>query len=322
MSVREAILQVLEEEKRPITASEICSKIISKKYHVFGSTNPENIVNKIAGEFIRKNDARVRRTRKDGIGYLYYLKEYEYEDIDAIIYNADTIAIQKVNTYNEFKECDLHKLFSTYLKSQGIYSKTIDHRKTGKKDDEFLKWIHPDMVGVELIDLHKDSSKNFLKTINIKEMFKLSSYELKVRIKNDAELKQAYFQAVSNSSWANYGYLVAFEIDDKVIEEIKRLNESFGIGVIKLGPYESEIICHSRLRDLDIKTIDKLCRNNPDFDDFIIQIENLLRIDVKNYSIIRSTFENSICDECFLSDNDITLYCKEKNIPIEDELSD
>lgn len=43
------------------------------------------------------------------------------------------------------------------------------------------------------------------------------------------------FQAVSNSSWANEGYLVVLqEIDSEVLSELRRLNQSFGIGVIKL----------------------------------------------------------------------------------------
>lgn len=34
------------------------------------------------------------------------------------------------------------------------------------------------------------------------------------------------FQALSNSSWANYGYLVAFEINEEVMEEMERLNRT------------------------------------------------------------------------------------------------
>ncbi len=54
---------------------------------------------------------------------------------------------------------------------------------------------------------------------------------------NFTNLREYYFQAVSNSSWANEGYIVALDIDedDSFFAELKRLNNAFGIGVIKLN---------------------------------------------------------------------------------------
>ena len=43
--------------------------------------------------------------------------------------------------------------------------------------------------------------------------FKLSSHELKIKL-TFSNLSEYNFQAASNSSWANEGYLVALEIDD------------------------------------------------------------------------------------------------------------
>lgn len=51
---------------------------------------------------------------------------------------------------------------------------------------------------------------------------------------------KSIFQALSNSSWANYGYLVVFDINEDVMEEMERLNRSFGIGIIKLSPYSDD----------------------------------------------------------------------------------
>ncbi len=45
-------------------------------------------------------------------------------------------------------------------------------------------------------------------------------------------LKNIIFQAVSKSSWANYGYLVALGNSDNLQDEMQRLHESFGIGII------------------------------------------------------------------------------------------
>ena len=84
-------------------------------------------------------------------------------------------------------------------------------------------------------------------------------------------MKKSFFQAVSNSSLANYGYLVAFEISDSLDEEMERLNQSFGIGIINLkaNPYESKMLYQSKYNELDFKTLDKLCKINNDFETFI-----------------------------------------------------
>ena len=127
------------------------------------------------------------------------------------------------------------------------------------------------MIGINFLNLSSRVNQNFLKLLDKIDTFKIISYELKKEINTDYELKEAYFQAVSNSSWANYGYLVAFEISDNLMDEIERLNQSFGIGVIELNanPYQSKILYPSKLKNLDFKTIDKLCNINKEFETFI-----------------------------------------------------
>ena len=75
---------------------------------------------------------------------------------------------------------------------------------------------------------------SLLKATEPKESIHIYSYELKRKIESDYQLKQYYFQALSNSSWANYGYLVAFEINEDLDEEMARLNNAFGIGIIQM----------------------------------------------------------------------------------------
>jgi hypothetical protein len=157
-----------------------------------------------------------------------------------------------------------------------------------------------------------------MKILNKADTFKIISYEIKKEINTDYELKKSYFQAVSNSSWANYGYLVAFEISDNLKDEIQRLNQSFGIGIIELksNPYESKILFQAKYRDLDFKTIDKLCKVNERYEKFIELIERILTIDERNYKSIKKELEN-FCDDYFISDSEIEQYCREKSIPYE-----
>ena len=155
-----------------------------------------------------------------------------------------------------------------------------------------------------------------MKILNKTDTFKLTSYEIKKDINTDYELKKSYFQAVSNSSWANYGYLVAFQISDNLKDEIERLNQSFGIGIIQLksNPYESKILFQAKYNELDFKTIDKLCRVNEKYEKFIELTERILTIDERNYKSIENELD-SFCDEYFINDSEVEIYCKEKAIP-------
>jgi hypothetical protein len=171
------------------------------------------------------------------------------------------------------------------------------------------------MVGFQLLAHGMDeTSKGFMKGINLVNTFEIYSYELKKEIKDDRDLKEKYFQAVSNSSWANYGYLVAFEIKDNLKDEIKRLNQAFGIGVILLNqnPNESEILYPAEKHNLDFTTIDKLCKINPDFKEFIKYVDNLLKEkDSHKFNLLEEDFINKCCDKC-LDDTEIEEYCKKK----------
>ena len=131
-------------------------------------------------------------------------------------------------------------------------------------------------------------------------------------------MKKCFFQAVSNSSWSNYGYLVAFDISDSLYEEMERLNQSFGIGIIELypNPYKSKILFPSKYKDLDYKTLDKLCKINKDFEKFIEQVEKLI---TANERYVNSTEKelDELCDKYFKNDSEIDKYCYDKKIPTE-----
>lgn len=162
-----------------------------------------------------------------------------------------------------------------------------------------------------------------MRVLSTADTFKLTSYELKKTINTDYELKKSYFQAVSNSSWANYGYLVALEINSNLNDEMERLNQSFGIGVIELkaNPYESKILFQAKLRELDFKTIDKLCRVNKNYEKFIEFTERILSVEERNAQSIEKEFED-FCDKYFKNDSEIYEYCKETNIPILEDKND
>jgi hypothetical protein len=320
MTVKEAILQSLDDLKELSTHNHIYQNIINKNYYNFvKAKTPKSIISAILSKFIKNDDTRIKRIKGDGNYYLYYLAKHE-QNINFENYSKqdNKISIKKTKSKQSYNERDLHKLLSSYLKHEKIYSKTILHEESKNSKDGHQKWIHPDMIGIEFLNLTSKVNKSFMKVLNKADTFKLTSYEIKKEIKTDYELKKCYFQAVSNSSWANYGYLVAFEINNNLKDEMERLNQSFGIGIIELksNPYESKILFQAKFKELDFKTIDKLCKVNKKYEDFIEWIKKMLTIDEHNYKSIEKDF-NSFCDEYFKNDSEIKNYCKNKNIPDE-----
>jgi hypothetical protein len=321
MTLKEAVLKSLEDLNSITNYLAVLNHIIEKSYYDFGGAKtPGSTVSAVLGDLIRNGDTRVKRIKQDGSTYSYYLTKNE-QNIEIEILSGDTenhltkpIKGNKSKTYDER---DLHKLLSSYLKNADTYSKTIFHEQSNGKDSNQI-WTHPDMVGIKFLNLQTKASQNFLKSINRVDTIKLSSYELKREINSDSELKKAFFQAVSNSSWANYGYLVAFEFSDSLNEEMARLNQSFGIGIIELNanPYQSKILFPSVFRDLDFKTIDKLCKMNKEFERFIEQTEKLMTANEKYVSGAEKELDE-FCDSYFSNDTEVENYCTEKNIPID-----
>lgn len=122
-------------------------------------------------------------------------------------------------------------------------------------------------------------------------------------------LREYYFQAVSNSSWANEGYLVTLRLDEDptLKDEIRRLNNAFGIGVIKLNPdnvYESEILFPSRYnQEIDWDTVNRLSAENSDFSSFLNELTEDITL-----KKVKSKYDT------ILSPDEIEKYIKDKGI--------
>lgn len=320
MTIKEAILKTLDDINGLTNYMDVYNHIVENGYYDFKEAKtPASTISALLGDFIRNGDTRVKRIKETGGTYSYYLTKNEANiGIDTLIEKTTTDS-KKKDKKGSYDERDLHILLSSYLKNTDTYSKTIFHEQSSNSKDNHQKWIHPDMIGIKFLNLQTKISQNFIKAINRVDTFKLTSYELKKEINSDYELKKCFFQAVSNSSWANYGYLVAFEISDSLNEEMERLNQSFGIGIIELksNPYESKVLYSAKYRDLDFKTIDKLCKINKDFERFIEQAEKLLTANERYITATERELEE-FCDSYFQSDTEMEDYCKKKNITIDE----
>lgn len=220
------------------------------------------------------------------------------------------------STIERYLERSLHRLLANNLLAKGILSKTIFHEKSTKAD-QAKKWVHPDMVGVRFNEFQDSATRTLLKAADTKQYLDIYSYELKRSIESDHELKEYFFQALSNSSWANYGYLVAFEINNELREEMERLNRAFGIGIIQLSPFSdtTQVLFQATKKDVDYHTVDKLCKINPDFRNFMVKTARVLNAQQDMIEDVKRGLE-SFCDRGFASEEELSKYCIDNHIPL------
>lgn len=190
--------------------------------------------------------------------------------------STEKISAPSVSSVKIAHERDLHP-FLTYMafhnENLKCYTKTIFHEESLKSPKGMDRWLYPDMVGVRF--LHAEWSNENL--IAFSKKFdtlpvKLVSFELKKEIKVD-NCRECYFQAISNSS--NEGYLVGRHIDThnpQLMDLLKRLHASFGIGVIDLRTDEdkSTILLNAKYKEkIDYTVALELSEKNKKFSGFL-----------------------------------------------------
>jgi len=214
------------------------------------------------------------------------LPETASDDSDALL----SLVPEKIAKY-PYKERQLHPFVTRFVHTEfrGAYCKTIFHETSSKKN--YAEWLHPDIVGFwfPFQDYNKELLALSGSGLSIARFF---SFELKREL-NFGNLRESFFQAVSNSSWAHEGYLVAANIDDsgELQDELSRLSGSFGIGVIELDlaqPEHSRVLYPAKGKDsIDWDGANKLAKENPDFRKFLADV----RIDISFAQAHKSEFD-------------------------------
>ncbi|WQY79894.1 hypothetical protein E5L50_00450 [Helicobacter pylori] len=294
--------KVLEQAKRPLSVKEIFEKAC--EMGLDKECNDGKILSHSLGSALGEHDISNDKkqfyvARKEGGAFFYWLKSREREfppqetpdakeEDDGQSECSDATEKQKTSLKEKEKERDLHPLLVKFLYENpdfNLQCKTIYHEKCKKDKKGKGEWNYPDIVGVYFpynkyfpYNGYKEETLKFLQHTGQKR-HKLFSFELKKEL-SFSNLKASYFQAVSNSSWANEGYLVVFDIDDEVLNELRRLNQSFGIGVIKLESEisNSKILLPAKEREIDMQTLNMLIDDSPeDFKPFIKDINKQIK---------------------------------------------
>lgn len=160
------------------------------------------------------------------------------------------------------------------------HTKTIYHESSSKAGRNSERWMHPDLVSVRFPFGEMDRAVTELGRSTGAAAVSLYSFEMKVRV-TGSDVRECFFQAVSNSSWANEGYLVALDYTEDALDQLSRLSPSFGIGAIRLDAgdvHQSEALFPARRRGaLDFGIIDDLLRINPGFRSFVEAVNSSMR---------------------------------------------
>ncbi|EJC37488.1 hypothetical protein HPHPP28B_0925 [Helicobacter pylori Hp P-28b] len=270
----EIIQSVLEAIKEPIKVTEIYDKAkelfekgeIESMFDCGGETPHQSVSSYIYTALNKGEELPFKKVQEKPV--LIALKSVAKE----LGLNAQKPSVKIAH------ERDLHP-FLTYMainnENLKCYTKTIFHEESSKSPKGMDRWLYPDMVGVRF--LHAEWSNENL--IAFSKKFdtlpvKLVSFELKKEI-SVHNCRECYFQAISNSSWANEGYLVGRHVDThnpQLMDLLKRLHASFGIGVIDLRTDEdkSAILLNAKYKEkIDYTVASELSAKNEKFSGFL-----------------------------------------------------
>lgn len=294
MTFLELAERVLREEKRLLTANEIWTLATEKGYDKQLNSEGKTPWATLGAQIYvnAKDNPKSPFAQTDSRPKKFYLKAQASQlDLSDTAISKEPTVVKKKRF--DFLEKDLHPYLTYYAYYHlHCYTKTINHSQSSKK--EFGEWVHPDIVGCYFpLDDWKQEVYELSSSIgNIS--IRLLSFELKREL-SFGNLRESFFQTVSNSSWANESYLVAAEVseEEEFRNELSRLSTSFGIGVIKLNledPHSSEIIFPAKYREaLDWETINKLTMN-ADFKEFISTVKidiTIRKIHKKEYDQVQ-----------------------------------
>lgn len=295
--------EVLELTDEPLSEREIWDRAIELrldgKLGSVGMTPWKTISARIYGKMQDNPNSKYMKVGKRPTRFQLRSKINNIDE-NVLLSKIEEKEVKESKRKTKYIERDVHPLLVKFVNEDQHFKaqcKTIYHEASRVQQKGKNQWLHPDIVGVyyPFTDLNQVTS-DIQRTLETSAI-KLFSFEIKLNL-DFSNLREYYFQAVSNSSWANEGYLVCLKIkeDIELINELQRLNSAFGIGIIELNPVDisqSEIIFQAQSRnELDWLTIDRLVSDNPDFKNFMIDMK-----DDSNLGKIKGSYDEVLDDD-------------------------
>lgn len=250
---------------------------------IYPLDSESSLVQQIAAEVasqrprLQKRFSQIKTTEGRPRKYYFTEKEYDEEIIQAESLMTGTLP-------KLFNEHALYPMLKKFLLNEfNIYSKRIDEKRSSNAHGKGgNKWLYPDLVGIEDLSADWKAEVKDCVTQYADKKTRLWSFEVKVLI-NRSNIREAFFQAVSNSSWANVGYLVTSSLEGTDTEkELRILFGLHGIGLILLNienPTESQILIPARERNtIDWDTANRLAEENKDFLEYIKLVSDFYKL--------------------------------------------
>ncbi|WP_031566675.1 COG2958 family protein [Rheinheimera texasensis] len=208
----------------------------------------------------------------------WYDAENFTDAADAVYQEVDEVDETPTLVEQGFSEHQLYPILIEYLKSElKLFCMRIDEKRSkNSRGSGGNQWLHPDIVAMQPVDKDWNELVRSCVKQGAGQSVRLWSFEVKKEL-SSSNVRKSFFQAVSNSSWANEGYLVATSISDANVElELRMLSALHGIGVILLNPEnpsESEMMLPAKARqEVDWQSVNRIVAENEDFKDYIEQV--------------------------------------------------
>lgn len=295
LSQAKKIVNFLKENpNKKFSARDIAEKIVSlypedyqEKKNNPRFKNEKSFISQIVAEIGSKKNQLIKNSEhifwqdKPRPRVYWYDPDNKRSDIPHIdIENDDEendkyIPSTSIDNISSLSEHDLYPLLIDYLNSEhNLYCMRIDEKRSrNQRGLGGNTWLHPDIVAMQAVDKEWNELVRTCVKNGDGQSVRLWSFEVKI-VLNSSNVRKSFFQAVSNSSWANEGYLVTTSIsNNKVEQELRMLSALHGIGVILLNPEnpsESEILLPAKSRpEVDWQSVNRILVENSDFKDYI-----------------------------------------------------
>lgn len=313
---KDLAVDVLNRQNKPMSVYEIWSAAeylgLDKKLGSSGKTPWQTLSARIYLDVKNNENSKFRQVSKRPA--LFALKDQNFNKTEITHRQAES---ETIEVKSAFLERDLHAVLVKYTNADSYFrclTKTVYHEKSSKGKSNQDKWTYPDLIGIHFpYDDYEELTLDTLDLFN-EQLYKVYSFEMK-KVIDLGNLRSEYFQAVSNSSWANEGYLVAPKItteNEDFMSELTLLNAAFGIGVILLNiehPEESEIIFRGKTkRELDSNMLDKLILKNPD-------VKAIFKCVLESKKLGKVVDKDKVFDKV-LSDDEYTKHVSDKNLKL------
>ncbi|MCB1306419.1 MAG: hypothetical protein KDK37_19150, partial [Leptospiraceae bacterium] len=93
----------------------------------------------------------------------------------------------------------------------GVQAQPIQHPGGQRKETGSNRWRYPDLVGFSNYNGLSEPVRHLASSTGA-GFLELYSFEVKIRLETIAEVRQAFFECLGNSGWANQRYVVAANI--------------------------------------------------------------------------------------------------------------